>query len=60
MKILNQNRNDSNNSRKIHEESGHPQHPSHKKSEALEIIWHGNHIVQVEHSKGVTQIVTPS
>jgi hypothetical protein len=47
MKILNQNRNDSNNSGKIHEQSRHPQHPSHKKSETLEIIWHGNHIVQV-------------
>ena len=48
MKIPNQNRNDSNNSGKIHEHSTHPKHPSYKRSEASKIIWHGNQIAQVE------------
>jgi hypothetical protein len=44
MKNPNQNRNDSNNSRNIHEHSTPPIQPSYKKSEALEVIWHGNQI----------------
>jgi hypothetical protein len=38
MKIPNQNRNDSNNSGKIHEHSTHPIQSSYKKSESTEVI----------------------
>ena len=51
MKIPNQNRNDSNNSGKIHEHLTHPIPSSYKKSEALEVIWYGNQIAQVRQPK---------
>ena len=59
MKIPNQNRNDSNNSGKIHEHSTHSTWSTYKKSEASKINWHGNEIVQVDQPNCVTQIVTP-
>ena len=46
-KIPNQIRNSSNNSGKNHDHSIHSKHPSYKKSEALEVIWHGNQIAQI-------------